>query len=196
MLRHTLLASVFAIASASAFAAPVTYTIDPNHTQTVFKWNHFGYSNPTANFDRIEGTITYDAADVTKSSVDVTIATASINSHVAKFDEHLKSADFFDVEKFPTATFKSTKVEKAAEEGKFKVSGDLTIHGVTKPVTIDAKLNGASDHPMSKQPAIGFDGKLTIKRSDYGLGKNAPYVSDEVTIKITTEASVPKPQAK
>ena len=196
MLRQTLLASLIAFASASAFAAPVTYTIDPSHTQTVFSWNHLGFSNPTANFDRIEGTITYDAADASKSSVDVTIATDSINSHVTKFDEHLKSDDFFDVAKFPTATFKSTKVEKGAAEGKFKVSGDLTIHGVTKPVTIDATLNGAGEHPMSKQPAIGFDGSLKIKRSDFGLGKNAPYVSDEVSIRITTEAGVPKAQAK
>lgn len=196
MLRHTLLASVIALASASAMAAPVTYTIDPAHTQTIFSWNHLGFSHPTANFDKIEGTITYDAADATKSSVDVTIATASINSHVTKFDDHLKSGDFFEVAKYPTATFKSTKVEKGAAEGTFKVSGDLTIKDVTKPVTIDAKLNAAKEHPMSKTPAIGFDGTLEVKRSDFGMGMNVPYVSDEVSIRITTEAAVPKKEAK
>lgn len=192
MFRRTLLASAFAFASSFAFAAPVTYTIDTGHTQTVFSWNHFGYSNPTANFDRIEGTITFDDADVSKSAVDVTIAIDSINSHVAKFDEHLKSADFFDAAQFPTATFKSTKVEKGAAEGTYKVGGDLTIHGVTKAVTIDAKLNARSEHPMKKVPAIGFDGTLKIKRSDFGMGKYVPNVSDEVDIRITTEATVPK----
>lgn len=196
MLRRTVLASVIAVASASAIAAPVSYTIDPGHTQTIFSWNHFGFSNPTANFDKIEGTIVYDAADATKSSVDVTIAIDSVNSHVAKFNEHLKSEDFFDAAKFPTATFKSTKVEKGSAQNAWKVSGDLTIHGVTKPVTLDAKLNGVGDHPMKKVPAIGFDGSVNIKRSDFGLGKYVPNVSDEVSIRITTEATVPKMDAK
>lgn len=195
-MRKSIFVLALSLASASAFAASETYTIDSGHTQTIFSWNHFGYSNPTANFDKIEGAITFDAADVSKSSVDVTIAIDSINSHVAKFDEHLKTADFFDAEKFPTATFKSTKVEKGAAKDTFKVSGDLTIHGVTKPVTIDAKLNGVGEHPMKKVPAIGFDGALTIKRSDFGIGKYVPNVSDEVKIQITTEATVPKKDAK
>jgi polyisoprenoid-binding protein YceI len=192
MLRKSILVLALGLASASAFAASETYTIDSGHTQTVFSWNHFGYSNPTANFDKIEGTITYDAANPTKSSVDVTIAIDSINSHVVKFNEHLKSPDFFDAATYPTATFKSTKVEKGSAKDTFKVTGDLTIHGVTKPVTIDAKLNAASEHPMKKVPAIGFDGALTIKRSDFGIGKYAPNVSDDVKIQITTEATVPK----
>ncbi len=192
MFRRTLLASAFALASSLAFAAPVTYTIDPGHTQTVFSWNHFGYSHPTANFDSIEGTITFDDADVSKSAVEVTIAIDSINSHVTKFDGHLKSADFFDAAQFPTATFKSTKVEKGAAEGTYTVTGDLTIHGVTRSVTIDAKLNARNEHPMKKVPAIGFDGTLKIKRSDFGMGKYVPNVSDEVDIRITTEATVPK----
>lgn len=195
MLRRTLFATAIAFASASAFAAPVTYAIDPGHTQTIFSWNHLGYSNPTANFDKIEGTLTYDPTDASKSSVDVTIAVDSINSHVAKFDEHLKSDDFFDVAKFPTATFKSTKVEKGSAQGNYKVTGDLTIRGVTKPVTIDAKLNAMSEHPMRKVPAIGFDGSVTIKRSDFGLDKYVPNISDAVSIRITTEATVPKPTA-
>lgn len=196
MLRRPLLASLIALASASAVAAPVTYTIDPGHTQTIFSWNHFGYSHPTANFDKIEGTITFDDADAAKSSVDVTIAIDSVNSHVTKFNDHLKSADFFDAAQFPTATFKSTKVVKGAAEGSYKVTGDLTIHGVTKPVTIDAKLNARNEHPMKKVPAIGFDGTVKIKRSDFGIGKYVPNVSDEIDIRITTEATVPKPAAK
>lgn len=195
MLRRTLFASALALASASAIAAPVTYTIDPGHTQTIFSWSHFGYSNPTANFDKIEGTLTYDPTDASKSSVDVTIAIDSINSHVTKFDDHLKSDDFFDVAKFPTATFKSSKVEKGSAQGSYKVSGDLTIRGITKAVTLDARLNAMSEHPMKKVPAIGFDGTVTIKRSDFDLGKFVPNVSDDVLIRITTEATVPKPAA-
>jgi len=192
MFHRTLLASALAFASASAFAAPVTYQIDPTHTQTVFTWSHFGLSNPSANFDKIEGTISFDETDPAKSSVDVRIAADSINSHVAKFDEHLKSDDFFEVAKYPTITFKSTKVEPGSTAGTFKVTGDLVLKGVTKSVTIDAKLNARIEHPMKKVPAIGFDGNLTLKRSDFGLEKYSPAVSDEVSVRITSEATAAK----
>ncbi|TXI75396.1 MAG: polyisoprenoid-binding protein [Dokdonella sp.] len=192
MLKKSLLAVALVFASSGAFAAAETYVMDNHHTQVEFSWNHFGFSNPVANFDQIEGSINYDADDITKSSVEATITTASINSHVKDLDEHLSSADFFDVAKYPTATFKSTSVKKGAADNKLLVSGDLTIHGVTKPVTIDATLNRAAPHPMSKQPTVGFDGVLFIKRSDFGIGKYVPNVSDEVRIRITTEASVAK----
>ena len=192
MLKHTLLASLLALTSASAFAAAETYTIDGSHTQANFTWTHFGFSNPTGRFDNIAGNITYDADHPEKASVEVTIAIDSMNTHVADLDTHLKKPDFFDAAQFPTATCKSTKVVAAADKGDFKVSGDLTIHGVTKPVTLDAKLNRAAVHPMSNQPTIGFDGSVTIKRSDFGIGAYVPNVSDEIRIRITTEASVPK----
>ncbi|HNV09392.1 MAG: polyisoprenoid-binding protein [Dokdonella sp.] len=192
MFKKSLLAVALAFASSGAFAAAETYVMDNHHTQVEFSWNHFGFSNPVANFDNIEGSINYDADDITKSSVEVTIATSSINSHVKDFNEHLASADFFDVAKYPSSTFKSTSVKKGAADNKLLVSGDLTIHGVTKPVTIDATLNRAAPHPMSKQPTVGFDGVLFIKRSDFGIGKYVPNVSDEVRIRITTEASVAK----
>lgn len=196
MFQRTLLTAVLALVSTSAFAAPTTYTIDGNHTQTIFNWNHFGFSNPTANFDKIEGTITYDPADVSKSSVEVTIAIDSINTHVPKFDTHMKSADLFDAAQFPTATFKSTRVEKGPTEGALKVTGDLTIHGVTRSVVLDARLNRVGEHPMKKVPMIGFDAGTTIKRSDFGMDFLVPNVSDEIHIRITTEAAVPKAEAK
>ena len=192
MLVRTLLAASLALASVSAYAAAETYTIDSTHTQAEFTWNHFGFSNPSGNFDKIEGTITFDAANPSQSSVNVTIAIDSINAHVEKLDTHLKSADFFDAEKFPVATFKSTRVEKVEGEGKFKVTGDLSLHGVTKSVVLDAKLNRVDEHPMKKVPTIGFDASTTLKRSDFGLGYAVPNVSDEIRIRITTEASVPK----
>jgi len=171
-----------------------TYKLDPSHTDVLVQWSHLGFSNPTAHFGDAEGTLVFDAADPSKSSVQVTLPLSGLNSFTAKFDEHLRSADFFDAAKFPTASFKSTKVE-AAGTNKFTVTGDLTIKDQTKPVVLDVTLNGAGDHPMLKVPAIGFDATTTLKRSDFGVGAYVPAVSDEVRIRITTEAEVQKDEA-
>jgi len=195
-MKRILLAAALGLAFAgTASAAVLTYKIDPNHTDVVVGWSHFGFSNPVAHFGKVDGTITYDPAKPAASSVQVTIPLSGLNSHVPDFDEHLKSADFFDAEKFPTITFKSTKVEAAGEK-KLKVSGDLTVHGVTKPAVLDVTINKIGEQPMAKRAAAGFDASTTLKRSDFGLGKYAPNVSDEVSIRITTEALVPKPEAK
>ena len=186
MIRRIVLASALALATAPVFAA--TYTLDPTHTQVVFSWNHMGYSNPTAQFRKIEGTLEFDAANPTKGSVQVTIPLASVNSNVEKLDEHLQGADFFDAAKYPDATFKSTKVEKGAGENRLKVTGDLTLHGVTRPVVLDVTVNKAGEHPMRKAPAAGFDASATIKRSDFGIDKYVPMVSDDITLRITSEA--------
>ncbi|WP_295921500.1 YceI family protein [uncultured Xanthomonas sp.] len=192
------LAVVVAQPATSAFAAPAaaaaaakgvsgTYTLDPVHTDVLVQWSHFGFSNPSAHFGDVDGTLVYNAQDVSKSSVNVTLPLSGLNSFTAKFDEHLKSADFFDAAKFPTATFKSTKVTSAGGN-KLTVAGDLTIKGTTKPVVLAVTLNGAGPHPMKKVPALGFDATTTVKRSDFGLGAYVPNVSDEVKIRITTEA--------
>jgi len=189
-MRKTLLvAALFAFAG-PAFAAPVTYKLDPTHTDVIAQWNHFGFSNPTAHFGQAEGTLVYDADNVSASSVQVTLPLAGLNSFTDKFDEHLRSADFFDAVKFPSASFKSGKVEDLGG-GKLKVSGDLTIKDITRPVVLDVTLNKIGEN-MQKQAAIGFDASTTIKRSDFGLGLYAPAVSDEVKISITTEAGAPK----
>ena len=196
MFNKLILAAALATASTAAFAEPgaasgaTTYTIDPSHTDVIAQWSHFGFSNPTAHFGQADGTIVYDADDVAASSVEVTLPLAGLNSYTAKFDEHLRSSDFFDAAAFPVATFKSTKVE-AAGEGKLKVTGDLTIKDNTHPVVLDVTLNKVGEN-MGGQPAIGFDATTTIKRTDFGVGMYAPAVSDEVEIRITTEASVPK----
>ena len=184
-------AALLAFAAAPAFAAPVTYKIDPTHTIVLAQWNHFGFSNPSASFGNVEGTLVYDAADVARSSVEVTLPLSGLEGFSAKFNEHLRSADFFDAAKFPNATFKSTKVE-AAGEGKLKVTGDLTVKDITRPVVLDVTLNKAADHPMTKAPTIGFDATTTLSRTEFGVGNYAPAVSDEVELRITTEASVPK----
>jgi polyisoprenoid-binding protein YceI len=176
----------------AALAAPLTYKIDANHTDVVASWSHFGFSNPIAHFGQVDGFITYDPANVAASKVEVTLPLAGLNSHVPDFDEHLRSDDFFDAAKFPTVTFKSTSV-KAAGKGKLSVIGDLTIKGITKPVTLAVTINKIGEQPMAKRAAAGFNATTTIKRSDFGVGKYAPNVSDEVKLTITTEAIVPKP---
>jgi polyisoprenoid-binding protein YceI len=190
MRKTLLIAALFAFAG-SAFAAPVTYKIDPNHTNVLASWSHFGFSNPSLNFGQADGTIVYDADKVSASSVQVTLPLTGLSALADQFYDHLTSADWFDAAKYPSATFKSTKVE-AAGEGKLKVTGDLTVKGVTKPVVLEVKLNKAGVQPLAKREAIGFDATATVKRSEFGLGNYVPNVSDEVTLRITTEAIVPK----
>ncbi len=181
-------------AALSVQAAPVTYKLDPNHTRVLFSWNHFGYSNPTADIGLGEGTVVFDEQHPAQSRVEVTLPLAKLDTHVAELDSHLKKADFFDAAKYPVITFISRKVEPLGEH-KFKVSGDLTVHGVTRPIVLDATLNKVGPHPMGKAPSIGFDATATLKRSDFGVGAYVPNVSDEVHVRITAEGSVPKTDA-
>lgn len=176
-------------AVAAITAVSGTYQLDPTHTDVLAQWTHFGFSQPSAHFGISEGTLVYDAADVGKSSVQVTMPITGMNSFVAKLDEHLASGDFFDAGKFPNANFKSTSVA-AAGTNKLTVTGDLTIKDITRPVTLDVTLNGAGEHPMLKKQAIGFSATATIKRTDFGVGAYAPNVSDEVQLRITTEGTL------
>jgi polyisoprenoid-binding protein YceI len=173
-----------------ATAASVGSTMDPNHTRINFSWTHFGLSHPMGRFDHFDGDFRFDPTDPTKSSVTVTIPVDSIDTGVAKLDAHLKSPDFFDAAKYPVATFKSTRVERSGEHG-LKVTGDLTLHGVTKPVVLDVVVNKIGPHPMAGRPAAGFDATATIKRSDFGISNYVPKVSDEIELSISTEAMVP-----
>lgn len=182
-------ATVEAPAAAAIQAVSGTYTLDPTHTDVLVQWSHFGFSQPSAQFGISEGTLVYDAEDVGKSSVEVSIPVSAVNSFVAQLDEHLKGADFFDAASFPVATFKSTSVA-AAGPNTLSVTGDLTVKGQTRPVTLDVTLNGAGEHPMLKKQAIGFSATGSIKRSDFGVGAYAPNVSDEVQLRITTEGTL------
>lgn len=184
--KRFVFAALLALSSSTAFAAD-RYEIDPTHTQVQFGYSHFGYSHITGRFDQVKGEFLFDAADPTKSSIEVSIPVASISTGVAKLDEHLQSADFFDTGKFPEATFKSGSIT-VVSEGKLAVAGELTIHGVSKPVVLDVTINKAGQHPMTKVLAAGFDASTTLKRSDFGVGAYAPAVSDEVSIRITLEA--------
>lgn len=185
----TLALAVASVATLSV-AKPVDYKIDPTHTATVFTWNHFGFSTPSANFSDIQGTISVDNAKPADSSVNVTIPLSSLNTNVKALDEHLKNPDFFDAEKYPNITFKSTKVQ-ALGKNKYKITGNLTVKDVTKPVVLDAVLNKQGEHPMTKAQSIGFNATTSFNRSAFGVGAYVPNVGDKITVNITTEASIP-----
>ncbi|WP_336039701.1 YceI family protein [Acinetobacter calcoaceticus] len=180
-----------ALASSVTLAAPVDYKIDPTHTATVFSWNHFGFSTPSANFSDIQGVIKVDNAKPANSSVNVTIPLSSVNTNVPALDKEFQEEAWFNAAKYPNITFKSTKVQ-TKDKKHFKITGDLTVKGVTKPVVLDAVLNKQGEHPMAKVPAIGFNATTSFKRSDFGLGNYVPNVGDKITVNITTEATVDK----
>jgi polyisoprenoid-binding protein YceI len=160
-----------------------TYNVDPFHTQVAWKVNHLGFSMLEGQFGASGGSITIDPAKPAATKVDVTFNIDDLSVTAAPFAKHLKSADFFDVANNPTARFVSTAVTaKGKTTG--TMTGNLTIKGVTKPVTLDVTFIGAGNNPMSKKLNFGFVGKGTIKRSDFGLGMAAPYVSDNVELTV------------
>lgn len=180
-----------ALTTTFALAAPVDYKIDPTHTTTVFSWNHLGFLTPSANFTDIQGVIKVDNTQPANSSVEVAIPLSSINSSVAALDKEFQAEAWFNAAKYPNITFKSTKVE-TKDKKHFKITGDLTVKGITKPVVLDAVLNGQGEHPMLKVPAIGFNATTSFNRSDFGLGSYVPMVGDKITVNITTEATAAK----
>ena len=187
MIRLAVLAvSALLATTLNASADPSAYTFDPMHTEVRFCWNHLGVSRQCAHFTGYEGELLYDEANPEKSRLNVTFKTDSIETLVPIFNEHMKGDKLFDAKKFPEATFKSTKFEQTGEKTG-KVTGDLTIHGVTKPVTLDVMLNFAGIQPMSKKPTLGIGAITNVKRSDFGVSAAVPYVSDEVSIEIQTE---------
>ncbi|BEV10093.1 YceI family protein [Asticcacaulis sp. DW145] len=186
--KSTLLAAALLAGSLTpAFAAPETYALEATHTEVVFSWTHFGFSKPTAKFMNAVGTLVLDEAAPAASSVEVSFAIDGLNTGVAALDGHLKSKDFFDAATYPTATFKSTKVDVTGKDTA-NVTGNLTIHGVTKPVTLAVKLNKIGAN-MKGVKTAGFSATGQIKRSDFGMGAYVPAVSDEITLVITAEAN-------
>ena len=172
--------------SAPAFAAPETYVLDSAHSFPRFSYNHFGYSTQVSRFNKTTGKIVYDKEAKT-ASVDIVIDATSVDSGFPVFNEHLRGEDFFDTAKYPTATFKSTKVIFDGDKPS-AIEGDLTIKGITKPVTLTVTSFHAMSHPMRKKDAIGANAFTVIKRSEFNAGKHVPYVGDEVRIDIGVEA--------
>ncbi|MER2538551.1 MAG: YceI family protein [Azonexus sp.] len=175
-----------ATVAAPALAAPETFNVEPTHTFPRFSYNHLGYSVQLSRFDKTSGKVVFDKVAKT-GSVDITIDTKSVSTGAATFNEHIQGEDFLDTAKFPTATFKSTKVVFEGDKPA-KIEGNLTLKGVTKPVTLTVTSFQAMPHPMVKKDAIGANAFTTVKRTDFNMGKNAPYVGDEVRIDIAIEA--------
>jgi polyisoprenoid-binding protein YceI len=175
--------------SASADLSDVpsgTYTLDSSHGYITFTYSHLGFSNPRVGFNSFDTVLELDSSDPENSVVVVTIDASSVDSRVAEFNEHLNGSDFFNTTEYPTITFESTKIE-ATGENTFDVTGDLTILGTTKPVTLIATINKAADHPMRNVPTVGVSAVTTLKRSEWGLGAYVPAVSDEVELSIEVE---------
>jgi polyisoprenoid-binding protein YceI len=194
MIRYIAAALAFALVNLPLHAT--TYTFEPQHTEGIVRWSHLGFANPTAQFSRVEGSLSFDPADPARASVTATIALANMSSGVPDLDDNFHSVDFFDTDKFPTATFKSTKVVPGGTADKFVVTGNLTVHGITRPVTLDVTLNKIGLDIRNNLPSIGFDATTTLKRSDFGLGAYVPQVSDDVSIHITVQADEAKGYAK
>lgn len=190
MIRRSLAAAALALVASPLWAT--TYTLESNHTEGTVRWSHLDFSYPTAQFSRVEGTLEFDPANPTRASVMATISLANLSSGVPELDQNLRSAAFFDLTRYPTATFKSTRVEKASAPNRLKVTGDFSVHGVTRPVTLEVTINKVGTNPRLDLPAVGFEATATLKRSDFGLGKFVPQVSDEVTIHITSQANEAK----
>ena len=161
-----------------------TYKADPAHTQVNWQVNHLGFSLFDGSFADATGTLTLDPKKPEAATVAIDIPIARLMTTNAKLNEHLLSQAFFDVARFPTARFVSTGVHMDAKDGDIDITGNLTLHGVTKPVTLEAKFIGAGTNFMTKKPALGFRAKAKIKRSDFGIASFVPMVSDEVKLTI------------
>lgn len=162
------------------------YTLDKSHANIIFSINHLGFSYYKGRFNDFDATLFYDAKDASKSAVKVTVDIASIDTNNSELEGKLKSDKFFDAAKFPVATFTSTKFVKTSEKTG-KLTGDLSLHGVTRPVTLDVTLQGVGENPYSKKSTLGFSGTTTIKRSEFGVTEYVPYVGDDVTLTIDAE---------
>jgi polyisoprenoid-binding protein YceI len=166
-----------------AKVAAGTYAVEPYHTQIIFAVDHMGFSIFRGFLSQATGSLTIDPAKPAATMLSVTIPIASIHTTSAKLDEELNSADWLDAQRFPTATFVSTKVTPGPN-GLAMVSGNLTLHGVTRPAQMQVHFRGAGANPMSKAATIGFDGRMSVARSEFGVTKYVPLVSDHVELTI------------
>jgi polyisoprenoid-binding protein YceI len=188
-MRSTIFAAAFSIAAfgLAGAAAAEEWAIDKGHTHVLFEVSHLGFSTTHGGFREVSGTVNLDEESPENTKVDVTIDAASVFSWLDRRDAHLRNEDFFNVEKFPVLTFKSTRVERAGEKTA-KMTGDLTMLGVTKAVTLDVKLNNMGPHPFrSERKVAGFSATGSLKRSDFGMNYGLPGIGDEVKIRVEIE---------
>ncbi len=203
-MKHFLAASLFSIfalvlpqpshaadSTAGLLATSGTYALDKAHGKVTWSISHLGFSTYVGQFSDTAATLVFDAVKPENSKLDVTVQTASIGTLNPALDTHLKSADFFNVAKFPTATFKSTKITRTGPKSA-KVRGDFTLLGVTKPLTLLVVLNQAGNNPMFKYYEAGFTATAHLKRTNWGLSKYAPYLGDDVNLQIEGEFKLVK----
>ena len=182
-----LLICVLALSAQAGMNVPSgTYGLDKGHAYITFSYSHLGFSTPHVGFNEFDVVLELDADNPEKSRLNVTIDAASIDSRVDVFDDHLRGADYFDTEKHPQITFRATRIEMTSDL-EAKVTGDLTIKGITQPLTLEATLNKAANHPMLKVPTLGISARGSLQRSAFDLGKYAPAVGDNIDIYITVE---------
>jgi polyisoprenoid-binding protein YceI len=191
MTRYLLAAALALAATGTASAA--TYKIDPRHTQVFFTYAHNEYSNLSGRLNEVDGTLEFDPAKPGNSSISLELPIASLSTGVPGLDEHMKSADFFDAEKFPKASFKSTSV-KVKDATHFDLVGDLTIKGVTKPATFAVTVNHLGENQRRKTPMAGFEATATIKRADFGVDNMLGVTGEDIRLRVNMEASVPAPE--
>ncbi|MDP3872598.1 MAG: YceI family protein [Methyloversatilis sp.] len=185
-LKTLVAALALATVTAPALAAPETYKLDAGHTFPRFSYSHFGLSTQLSRFNKTTGTVTLDRAART-GAVDITIDTTSVDTGFALFDEHIQAEDFLDTTRHPTATFRSSKVLFSGD-APTAVEGVLTLKGVSRPVTLKLTSFQSMPHPILKKDAIGANATVTVKRTDFNMGKYAPHVGDDVTIDVAVEA--------
>jgi polyisoprenoid-binding protein YceI len=185
-MSQCLSALLLTMTASAALAAPETYVLDGSHTYPRFSYSHLGFSTQLSRFNTTTGKVIFDKA-AKSGSVDIEIDAKSVDTGSTLFNQHIQGEDFLDTAKYPKAIFKSTNVVFEGEKP-VKVEGNLTIKGVTKPVTLIVTSFQAMPHPMQKKDAIGANAHTTIKRSEFNAGKYAPNVGDEVRIDIAIEA--------
>jgi len=193
-MKRLALATALAAFAVTAQATPSTYNIDNSHTYPHFTYSHLGYSIQTHKFDKTRGKVVMDF-DAKTGSADVTIDATSVNTGFALFNEHLQGPDYFDTAKYPTITFKSNSM-KFKGNTPVSLTGDLTVKGVTQPVTLEITHFKCMPHPMLKAPACGANATTKVKRSDFNMGKGVPFVSDEITLTLAIEAVMEQPDAQ
>ena len=192
-MKRTLFAtavSFAALSAAPALAEPVPYMLDSSHSQIIFSYDHLGFSTTYGMFSGFEGEIMFDQENPENSSVSVSMPVTMMFTGWEKRDEHFMSADFFDAaatEETEMVTFTSTSIEVTGEDTA-NITGDLTLNGITKPVTLAASLNKTGEHPMQNKEWAGFDATTTLLRSDFGVDRAVPFVGDEVNVLISVEA--------
>lgn len=193
MLKHNVMATVLGgalLLAGTAAAHAETYTLDPMHTAVAWRINHFGFSNPSGKFMHIDGTLQFDAKNPTATKVNVTIPVGDIDTDIPALNEHLLGSAFFDVAKYPTATYVSTSVDMTGKDTAL-MHGKLTVHGVTKPVDLHVKINKIGINMMGRE-TVGITATTHLKRSDFGMTAYLPGLSDNVDLIIDSEANAKK----